>query len=78
MILDSICQAFNCTPKEALRQNPKIVFGILASRGATQAKEQHNRDASKMSHSQIDFMHELALYYHRDWEGLERFYKAMR
>ena len=51
-ILSAICEAFSCTPEEALKQDPAIVIPVLEYRMAMAAKEQHNRDATKMTDSQ--------------------------
>lgn len=44
-----MCEAFGCTPSEALEQDPALVFGILEYRLAAQAKAQVNKDASQLS-----------------------------
>lgn len=38
MIWD-ICKAFNCTPAEALRQDPLVVFPVMECAAAEQARD---------------------------------------
>ena len=58
-MISIICEPFNCTPKEALEQDPKLVFGILDYRLAESVKRQFNDDASKMSQEEVKFMKKL-------------------
>jgi hypothetical protein len=48
-LLSVICEAFNCTPAEALEQDPQTVYPILEYRLAEAAKRQHKTDVSKMT-----------------------------
>ena len=58
-MISIICESFNCTPKEALEQDPKLVFGILDYRMAESVKRQFNDDASKMTQDEVKFMKRL-------------------
>ena len=58
-MISIICEAFNCTPKEAMEQDPKLVFGILDYRMAQNVRRQFNEDASKMSQEEVKFMKKL-------------------
>ena len=58
-MISIICESFNCTPKEALEQDPKLVFGILDYRMAENVKRQFNDDASKMTQDEVKFMKRL-------------------
>lgn len=55
-----MCEAFGCTPSEALQQDPQLVLPILEYRLAQSAKEQHGRDASKMTEAQVRLFTEMA------------------
>lgn len=44
-----ICESFNCLPSEALGEDPQMVIAILEARLASQAKDQFNQDASKLT-----------------------------
>jgi len=54
-----VCQAFSCTPAEALRQNPKTVFAVMEARMAKIIKEQHDTDVQKLDKGQVAFWREL-------------------
>ena len=58
-MISVICESFNCTPKEALEQDPKLVYGILDYRMAESVKRQFNNDASKMTRDEVKFMKKL-------------------
>ena len=58
-MISVICESFNCTPKEALEQDPKLVYGILDYRMAESVKRQFNNDASKMTQDEVKFMKKL-------------------
>tara|TARA_R110002020_G_scaffold138674_9_gene309171 strand:+ start:1121 stop:1324 length:204 start_codon:yes stop_codon:yes gene_type:complete len=58
-LISVICESFNCTPKEALKQDPKLVFGILDYRMAESVKRQFNDDASKMTAEEVKFMKKM-------------------
>ena len=47
-----VCEAFNCTPIEAVEQDMVLVHEILDVRTMEAAKVQHNTDASKMTEDQ--------------------------
>lgn len=48
-----VCEAFGCTPKEALEQDWRVVKNILDYRAMVAAKEQHNVDVTKMTPGQV-------------------------
>ena len=49
-----VCEAFGCPPDVALRQDWRLVKGILEYRLAESAKRQHNVDATKLSEAQVN------------------------
>ena len=49
-----VCEAFNCTPDVALKQDWGLVCHILEYRMAQSAKAQFNSDASKMTDAQTE------------------------
>jgi hypothetical protein len=51
-----LCNAFSCTPSEALELDPRLVYPIMEYRLLQSAKDQQHQDASKMSEAQISFM----------------------
>ena len=54
-----VCEAFGCPPDVALRQDWRLVKGILEYRLAESAKRQHNIDATKLTKAQVDFWEEM-------------------
>lgn len=56
-----ICRSFGCTPREALRQNPTLVFGVLEARLAKAAKAQHNEDVTKFTPEMTKIWTELVM-----------------
>ena len=44
-----VCEAFNCPPDVALRQDFATVQAILEYRTLQAAKEQHNRDVTQLT-----------------------------
>ena len=58
-IISAVCEAFNCTPTEALKQDLVRVREVLDGRMAEAAKAQHNADVQKMSEGQAEFWLEL-------------------
>ena len=44
-----MCEAFGCTPLEALQQDPAFVWAILEYRLLEAAKRLHNEDATKLT-----------------------------
>lgn len=47
-MIDNICQAFGCTPNEALEQDPRLVLAIMECRALKEARRIHNRDVTKL------------------------------
>ena len=60
-MLDIICQAFHCTPDEAVKLDPQRTFAVLPARAAMAAKEQHNANVAGMTPDQMELWHELAM-----------------
>jgi len=52
-ILSVVCEAFNCTPDVAMRQDMVLVARILEARMLDNAKTQHNEDATKLTEAQM-------------------------
>ena len=52
-LVSTVCEAFNCTPDVALKQDFKLVRAILDYRMAESSKRVFNSDASKMSPEQV-------------------------
>lgn len=53
VMIGIVCDAFNCTPDVALRQDMAMVTAILEARLAESARAQHNQDVSKMTPAQV-------------------------
>ena len=51
-LISVVCEAFNCTPTEAVKQDPALVREILEVRLIESAKDQHNEDVTKMTDAQ--------------------------
>ena len=51
-LIGVVCEAFNCTPDVAEKQDMRKVARILEARLLDSAKAQHNEDASKMTEAQ--------------------------
>ncbi len=47
-----VCEAFGCTPTEAMEQDIVLVREILETRMLEAAKNQHNTDVEKMTTEQ--------------------------
>ena len=58
-MISVICESFGCTPSEALKQNPGMVYAVLDYRMAESVKRQFSDDASKMTPEQVKFMKKL-------------------
>ena len=48
-LIGVICEAFNCPPDIALRQDLRLCRAVIEARMIENAKAQHNEDATKMS-----------------------------
>jgi len=59
--VDVICEAFSCTPSQALEQDPALVFGVLEARLAKAAKRQHNEDVTKFTPAMTRMWTELVM-----------------
>ena len=51
-LIGVVCEAFNCTPDVAEKQDMRKVARILEARLLDSAKAQHNEDAAKMTEAQ--------------------------
>ena len=51
-LISIVCEAFNCPPDVAMRQDMRLVRRILEVRIMESAKAQHNEDAAKMTEVQ--------------------------
>ena len=58
-IISVVCEAFNCTPDLAVKQDMVLVREILDTRLAETAKAQHNSDVEKMTEDQTKLWLEL-------------------
>lgn len=55
-----VCEAFGCTPSQALHEDPTLVFAVLDYRLALAAKDQHKVDATKMTPGMAHMLASLA------------------
>jgi len=58
-MMSIICEAFGCTPGEAMAQDWATVKAVLDYRLMAQAKELHNTDPTKMSAGQMELWKEM-------------------
>ena len=58
-MLSVLCEAFHCTPPEALELDPRLVYPVMEYRLLESAKDQQHQDASKMTEAQIRFMSDV-------------------
>lgn len=58
-MIDGICVAFTCTPSEALKQDPQLVFKVLEARAAKMGREYHRQDITKMPPELVKFWREF-------------------
>lgn len=54
-----ICEAFGCSPSEALRQDWALVRAVLDYRAMEAAKDQHKRDVTSLTQGQANLWIEM-------------------
>ena len=43
-LVELICEVYGCTPREALRQDPRLVLPMIENKLLRRAKELHNQE----------------------------------
>lgn len=59
-VIDMLCQAFYCTPDEAMELDPNLALSVLDHRAARATIRQHNQDVTKLTKVEADFILRLA------------------
>ena len=57
--IGTICEAFSCTPSQAMKEDPILILGILEARNAKAALEYHRDDVTKMPANLVKLWREL-------------------